>query len=354
VTLEEQETSQPDAPGAVSVPAEAEKSALQRRGRWHYIEPSVLYATMAIVVIVGIALVASALIEPPPGRVELAGLPDDPLVTVNFAGFFPPDGTEPLQNPLGAAYDGRRLYVAESDAGRIAVFDREGGRHGAVGLPLAPDALGVYPASVAVVKCGKLAVVDTAASRVIIVRSRPAKTAKILMTLGANGNAPIQPTAVAWADGSYYVADGADQSVKVYDAHGDYVSSIDVDDEVQPLSFVGGMAVGEAGLVVADSNLGRLLGAPPNGDMLVALPGSYALPRGITAVGDSGFAVSDAYERTVYVLSDEGRQTHVIDEVSVPEGPLAGPQGVVWVGKTKRLYVVDAQTGRLMVFNVRL
>jgi sugar lactone lactonase YvrE len=42
-----------------------------------------------------------------------------------------------------------------------------------------------------------------------------------------------------------------------------------------------------------------------------------------------------------------------VDALRVADWPLGGPEGVVWVARTGRLYVADAVRGRIVVFNLR-
>lgn len=319
-----------------------------------YVRPRTLVTAMiAIVVIAIIAVVVSLILGNHPGRVTLADLSDETTATVGFAGSFPAEEDAALANPLGIAYAGRRLYVAESDAGRVAIFDERGGRVGAIELAPAKGLPTVYPASIAVAD-DRLAIVDNTAPRVIVVDAEPADPADVVITLGERGNAPVQPTAVAYADGEYFVADAGDKSIKVYDAEGAHVRTLG--ETLAPrLAFVGALEVGEAGLSATDSNAGRVVVIDPQtGVLRTTFPDRMTLPRGMAALGDGVLAIVDTFERSVFITEADGTRRSTIDAITVPDALLDSPRDAAWIDEDRRLYVTDATTGRVYVYNVRL
>lgn len=354
-------TSADDARGVEEARIEDPRPA---RGRTHAargprggftVKPRTIVIAMIAIVIVAAAVVAWSL-RPDryPGRVRLAGLSGDATATVGFAGAFPADDEPALANPLGIAWDGDRLYVAESDAGVIRVFDEAGGRVGSIILPVAAGAQTVYPSAVAVAD-ERLAVIDTAGNRVIVVGVEPAdEVAKSLVVLGGENDAPGQPVSVAYGDGEFYVVDASDSLVKVYDDEGAFTRSIG--GSLEPaLAFAGGVALLDGRLYVADSNGGRVVVLDARtGDQVRVFEDRYALPRAIVPVSGDALAVVDTFGHAVYLVGADGVQRDAIDATSVPDGPLASPRGVAWVGEDGRLYVTDAGAGRVLVYNVRL
>jgi len=295
-----------------------------------------------LVVAAGVA--AWILLEPTaPGRGRLADL----------AGVFPAEDAPALANPLGIAWDGERLFVAESDAGTVRIFDAEGGDLGAIVLPATGDLPAAYP-SVLALADSRLAIVDNAANRVIVVAAESADTAEVILTLGAGDDAPRQPTAVAYADGEFFVADAGDGTIGVYGDSGDHLRTLGA--ELEPaLGFVGSIEVVDGQLFIADSNAGRVLVLDAaTGEQVAVYGDRYALPRVIDSMDTTHFAVLDAFERAVYIVSPGGVRLDAIDAESVPEGPLSSPRGAVWVEGDARLYVTDGGLGRVVVYNVRL
>lgn len=315
--------------------------------------PRVLYVAAAVVALTLGVLLAVILATRPEGGVDLAGLPADETVTVSLAGSFPGQGQEPLANPLGLAIDGSRVYVAEADAGLIQVFDLSGRPYGEIVLTSSNEGLAVYPTSVAATGDGRLAVVDSAAGRVLVVDAEVGDAA-VLMRLGERqeSTAPLQPTAVAFSDDAFYVSDGVTHTVKIYGDDGLYQGEVGA--SVTPaLTYPGGLAVVAGELVLADSNAGRVLSIDLDSGATHDFPDRYALPRGITGVRD-GVAVTDVFGAAVYVCDDHGTRTHTIDADTLPESPLDSPEGVAWADGAERLYVTDSTRGKVVVFNVRI
>lgn len=316
------------------------------------VRPRTLILVMLLIVAAAAAAVWLTLGEVSrPGRVELRSLSEDSTATVSLAGVFPPEDREPLANPLGIVSDGELLYVAESDAGRIRVFDLRGGEVGTIGLPKAKDATSAYPAALALAGEGRLAVVDNAGSRVIVVSTEPAETAKIILTLGGKAGTG-QPTSVAYAGGEYFVFDASAPAVRVYDGSGKASRMIAADLEPQ-VSFASGMVGTADTLFVTDSNAGRVLALDvATGATRFLFDMRFTLPRALAPMGDDGMAVVDTFDRAVYLTDGEGARLDAITVETVPDGPLASPRGVAWDEAARRLYVTDAGTGRVVVYNV--
>lgn len=312
-----------------------------------------LIAMAVIVLVVAGAVWLSLRVGANPGRVSLKGLSDESTATVGLAGVFPAEDDAPLANPLGIVTDGELLYVAESDAGRVRVFDDRGGVVGDIVLPKADERSAVYPSSIALVGRDRLAVVDNAASRVIVVSTEPAEPAEVVLTLGGTSGTG-QPTSIAFAEDEYYVFDSAAGVVHVYDSGGELARTIGGDLEPR-LAFAGGMSVLGDSLYVADSNGGRVIEMDRStGKQLGVFEDRYTLPRSVVALDADRIAVVDTFERAVHLTSADGRRVDRIHAETVPHGPLASPRGAAWLSDAGRLYVTDASTGRVVVYNVRV
>lgn len=310
---------------------------------------TLLIAMAAIVALAAAAVWLTLNIEQDSGRIDLAELSADSTATVGLAGVFPAEGDEPLANPLGIASDGELLYVAESDAGRIRIFDLQGGAVGVIGLPEAEGVTSVYPSALALAG-DRLAVIDNASARVLVISTQPAEEAEVLLTLGEPSG---QPTSVAFDDGEYFVFDAAVGVVDVYDVEGERVRRI-ADSLEPPLAFASGISVDGSTLIVTDSNGGRVVALnKDSGTQLFVFEDRYALPRGVTALGGKRLAIVDTFERAVHVTDSKGVRLDVISEETVPDAPLSSPRDAAWVNADARLYVTDAAAGRVLVFNIR-
>jgi hypothetical protein len=150
----------------------------------------------------------------------------------------------------------------------------------------------------------------------------------------------------------YYIADGATRTIKMYDRDGGYIGLLR-DGDPLPVEAPSGLAYGGDHLVVSDSANGRVaLVALSDGVQDVIDPATYSLPRAVAAL-PGGYAVADVLGRTIAVGTDVAERSHMVDAQRVPDWPLGGPEGVVWVQRTGRLYVSDAIRGRIVVFNLR-
>lgn len=312
----------------------------------------------AVAMLVVVALAAGAALwyyvsRPLPGSVKLVELSEEATATVGFAGMFPAAEDDPIANPLGIAFDGTTLFVAESDRSRILLFDASGARLGEIDLSSEEATVQVYPSALALTGDGRLAIVDNSRSRVLVVDAVAAAEPEILLKLAGTAKRPMAPTAVACDDGEIFVFDAATQTVRVFDSGGDLDRTLGAD--LQPrLAIVSGMTVADGVLYIADSVGGRVLAIDAGtGTQKAVFPVRYALPRSIRPGHADGLAVVDTFARAVFLVDNAGEQTDVIDAGTVPDGLMESPRDAVWVSETGRLYVTDAGLGRVMVFNVR-
>lgn len=303
---------------------------------------------IALLVTAGIAVGFTLLNDP------FAELPDDPAVIANVAGMLPAEGETALEEPAGIAMRGNRVYVADSAAGVVRIFDRYGRDRGRIVLP-AGDATASRPGALALAEAGKLAVVDSGQGRVVVVKARDAEEAEILLTLGdpAEETAPPRPVAVAYADGEYFVIGSTGGTVWVYGADAAPARTITLD-PAKPVAYPGGLMVVDGTLWVSDTSSGRVSGFDAQSGTAVAeWPDAYMVPRGMTVVAD-GFAVADVLGQAAYVCDAAGTRTHVIDRESVEGLALVLPEAVAWDSVKSRLYVADSVGGSVVVLNVRV
>lgn len=303
-----------------------------------------------IVLLVGAAAALGfSLVDDP-----FAELPDDPAVTANIAGTLPAEGEPALQEPAGIAIRGSRVYVSDSAAGVIRIFDRYGRDKGSIALP-ATEAAPSRPGAIVLADDGQLAVVDSGPGQVVVVKARAAEEAEILYTLGdaESGTAPIRPVAVAYADGEYYVVTSTEAKVRVYDREGVRVREVSLDPD-SGIEYPGGLAVAGDTIWVADTKGGHVVGFnAETGEVVAEWPDTYAVPRGMALVGD-GFAVADVLGQSAFVCDAEGVRTRTLNSETVAGLTFALPEAVAWDSVKSRLYVADSAGGNVIVLNVRL
>lgn len=313
---------------------------------------TVVIGMVAVVVIVAAAVGLSLLLrERHPGAVNLRGPHGDS--PVSYAGIFPAEDDEPLANPLGIAYDGEYLYVAESDAGVIRIFDENGGRVGTIDVPVAKGQRSAYPSSIAVAG-DRLAVVDNAANRVVLLSRDVADGGASVEVLGDGDDEPAQPTVVAYAQGEFFVADASDDTIRVYGGDARFLRAFGPD-EVTPAGFITALAVSGDLLYAADSGAGLLLACNvKNGDPEGPLGGEYSLPRAIVPITEDALVVIDGLGRSAHIVDRAGIEFVSIDADTLPEGLMSAPHGATWIAGDGRLYVTDAGTGRVNVYNIQV
>lgn len=318
-----------------------------------------LLITVLVVLVLGVVAVGAYVWRPSFSRSsegELVSLSEDSTASVGYAGAFPADGSPLLPRPLGIDGDDDRLYVAFGDAAAIGVFDYEGARVGTVTVDPAPQMQTATPVDVAVLDDGRLAVVDTAASRVWLVD--PDDAAADQETIGSAGkNAVSKPTAVDAAQGHVYIADAGSASVKEFTEDGGFVRELTFDAPVP--AFIGGLCASGSTLWVSDSNADRVVALDlETGRQKAVLPGPLSLPRGI-AIGPEGeVMVAETFARRISAFDSQGTSLVMSfpddrTETTGDQPRLRAPESLYWSQPESRLYVTDAVEGRIEVFNLR-
>jgi len=319
-----------------------------------------LWVAIAITFVVGaavIVLLLRASDEKPAGRPEFRTLSKDSTATVGYAGAIPSVEESALPRPLGLVGDGSTLYVALADAGAIGVFGYDGSREGTIQVAAAEGAAGSTPVDLALLSDGRLAVVDTAGRRVLLVDPEDPRARGEEFGGGAGPGRILEPTAVEAADGLIYVGDASDGSVREYSEYGDLLRTMSID---APLpSFIGGLHASGGRLYVSDSNADRVIivdlrDARQSG----VLQRRLGLPRGVAVTGAGEVMVAETFGRRVSVFDPTGAS--VIDMFpdsntadAAQEGMLQSPESLVWDERTARVYVTDAVDGRIKIYNYR-
>jgi len=315
--------------------------------------PATLAGTLLAIILLGAVVVVISL-RGTDEETDVRLAPPEEGSILSLAGVFPAEEDAPLRNPTGVAFVGRRLYVAESDAGIIRAFTPEGAEVATYTVAPAEYATAFYPTVLADAGSDRLAIVDNAAARVIVMRVDEPRAEPGHFVVGATdpATAPVQPTAVAAWAGELYVAEGAAHEICVYSTgDGTYLRTIGGSLQ-PPLSYAGALLATPEGLYVADSNSGvvRLL-AFVTGTELRVVTDDATLPRGL-AGADGTLLVLDMFERRMLALDAEGRP---IASTSGP-GSLAGafdaPRAVTYLPDARRAYIADAGSGRITVVNV--
>ena len=127
-----------------------------------------------------------------------------------------------LKRPSGVAWDARRkrVLVADTGNGRVAIFSPEGGMTGQIGKPGTGDGEMSMPANVAVDRDGRIYVSDPIMCRAQVFTA----DGKYMTQFGSQGDVPGymgRPRGIGVdSDGNIYVADAVFHAVQIFDRSG--------------------------------------------------------------------------------------------------------------------------------------
>ncbi|HEY5484321.1 MAG TPA: hypothetical protein VIK31_11030 [Propionibacteriaceae bacterium] len=263
------------------------------------------------------------------------------------------DATE--AQPVGVAVSGDRLYVADVRRGLVDVLTRDGSRVATIGAGFLKA-----PAYVAVGPVDGLVYVTDRGRDVVVVYST---TGERIRFLGPGGADPTSTVASSWKplalgfapDGTLYVTDASvRQQVVVFSPTGRRIGSLGAGIPAgrtgQELSFANGVAATDDAVLVADSNNGRIVVLDRQGGFVRELL-TTGLPRGIAALPDGGFVMTDAALGVVRSYSAVGLQTGEAGLSGDTAGIFATPSGVA-VSEDGRIFVGDTGNGRVDVLRM--
>jgi sugar lactone lactonase YvrE len=222
-----------------------------------------------------------------------------------------PDNAEKrFSQPVGVTFDRNagKLFVADSAASRVLVFDHDGKALGEVGVGIVRRPCGIaYDA-----KNNRLLVADTALHQVVIL----APTGKLLARLGSRGTGLGQfnfPTNVTLDScGRIYVSDSLNFRIQQF--NGATFSPI--------------------------RQIGR------KGDM----PGYFGQPKGIACDSDGHLYVVDAHFESVQIFSDTGELLLDFGNEGREPGEFWLPAGI-FIDPRNRIWVADSYNRRVQVFD---
>lgn len=255
-----------------------------------------------------------------------------------------------LNKPLGVAARGGRIYVTDTEARRIVVFDLPRRKYYYFGHR---EEGGVRkPAGIAVDEAQNVYVADVTLKRVLVYDG----LGLFLRAIGSDADFS-RPTGVAVSrsgDRVYVVDAGgvesAEHRVVAYDAQGKKLFALGPRG-AEPGQFnlpVDANVAPDGTLYVLDSGNFRVQAFDRDGKFLRSFGsvgsglGQFARPRGIATDPDGNVYVSDAVFGNVQVFTPQGELLIALGNRSEKDGPgqfrlLSG----IAVDETKRLYVVD-------------
>ncbi len=304
--------------------------------------------------------VAAALLAPEePSLVRVAPGASESAPRLRYVRSLPEPGDAPLERPAGVTAGGGRVYVADSAAGVVRVFDTGGSDRGVLGEgALAVPVYVAYDPS-----SGTVLVSDRQLGQVL----RFARDGTSLGEVRPSGEetAAWEPLGIdVDGRGRVAVADAAGaQRVVVLTEDGAVERVIgggrtDANDRVGvALDYPNTVLLTSDALYVGDSNNRRLLVFGVDGafERLVRLEG---VPRGLATIpGEDGaedaVAVADTLGSEIVLIDGGGGELARYGGPGAGYGTLAYPNDVAWDIETAALYVADTGNARVQVWEAR-
>jgi DNA-binding beta-propeller fold protein YncE len=256
--------------------------------------------------------------------------------------YFPPAPDEPRIQYLTA-------FASDADLGRTRGFaDYITGEQKTADPLVKPYGLAVHD--------GKVFVCDTVAG-LIEVFDLTKSRASIFSPLG-DGKVRLPINISIDQDGTRYVADTGREQVLIYNNDGTFLEALGKKDEMKPTD----VAITEDRLYVTDlkhhcvrvlnkADHKLLFTIPPESDSTNATPGRLLSPTNLAIDKNGGrLLVSDIGANAVQVFDLEGKYLRSIGRAGVAPGLFARPKGVA-VDRQGLAYVVDAATQVVQIFD---
>lgn len=211
-------------------------------------------------------------------------------------------GDEALKSPIGISVSPNAIFVADSVAGKIFVFNREGEHSKSIAGLQRPTGIAFHPAT------HRLYAADTLANEIVIFDDAGARVGAFGTRGGAIGEFNF-PTSLAFAGNSLLVNDTLNYRIQTFMLDGTPMSSF-----------------GEVG----DGS------------------GQFALSKGLAVDEEGHIYVADGLSNYVQIFDKQGRFLLSFGGMGGEAGQFRLPGGIYIFGNT--IFVTDSQNGRLQVF----
>lgn len=256
---------------------------------------------------------------------------------------------EGLKRPAGVWADGERnqVYVADSEAGLVRVFDRDG--NALFSLPREETGKLRGPISVASSNDGTIFVVDRL-DNIVLIFSDSGEILGHFWPANMPTTFKMAPLSVAFdrAD-NMYLGDG-DGAAYVFDSERNLKQRLIAPEGTIRGPF--GIDATSSGLIaVAETTNGRVLVFNSDGTLeRIVGQGDLSLPSGVAIDEDGNVFVADTSAHRVFVYDNEGRLAHTFGEHGALDGQMSFPQDIALDGEGK-IYVADRANHRIQVWS---
>ena len=248
----------------------------------------------------------------------------------------------------------KNLYVADTENGRIQVFDANGKYMREI-RPAGRDSFR-FPRSVTYSPANhRLYVVDEMDNR-IYVFDMEGKQVQVWDRRRSQSEAPATPGRMAVSpNGVVYVSEPNNRRVMVYTSNHVFTAALGAGGELQSPS---GLAVGPRGMLfVLDSGLCRAQVYDNKGKPAMAFgrrgmgPGEFSVPRDLAVDRGGSIVVADTLNHRLQFFDPQGQYVSAFGAKGKADGEFAGPEGVA-ISPDDWLYVSDRGNARVQVFQI--
>jgi len=211
-------------------------------------------------------------------------------------------GDEAFESPVGISLSRDAIYVADSAAGKVHIFDRQGNHSTTITSVIRPTGIAFHAAS------GRLFVTDTVENEIVVFE----RSGTRLDEFGVRGLAVGDfnfPTSLALHGDTLFVNDTLNFRVQSFTLDGTPIASF-----------------GEIG----DGS------------------GQFALSKGLGTDAEGHVYVTDALSNYVQIFDRDGRFLLSFGGMGEAAGQLMSPAGIYISGNT--IYIADSQNHRIQVF----
>ncbi len=253
----------------------------------------------------------------------------------------------------GIAFDAQgRLYVADTENGRVQIFDTQGQFLGQIKAQPNQECFR-FPRSLAISPQGIVYVTDDLDHRIykFDTQGKPLGTWKRGRT--AEDQPAIPGRILVAPNGMLYLSEPNNRRVLVFDANEKQMGTIS-----EGLSAPSGLAMdGEGRLYVMDS-ANAVVNVYDKGGKLQASfgqkgtgPGEFSVPRDVAVDRQGHIFVADTLNHRVQVFENAGKHILSLGHKGTKTSEFNGPEGLL-IGPDDRLYVADRGNGRVQAFNI--
>lgn len=244
-----------------------------------------------------------------------------------------------LKALLGVAVQDDKVYITDSENGKILIFSEEGKLVSS--FPVG-DEKKPYPVGIVKVD-DKIYVSELGSGKILVFE----ENGRLLKKFASD--VLLKPTALYFFDNKLYVTDIGDHTVKVFDLKGKLLLKFGSwGDKNGAFSYPNAVATNGKRIFVSDSNNRRVQVFNEKGKFLEIFDYSFQLPRGIAIDSLGRVHVVDTLSYSVCVFNKEG--DFLFEYGGFDNGECYLPNGVAIDGSLARIYVTN-RNGTISVFS---